>query len=161
MKSGDLAGETSLHVALVEPEIPWNAGNAGRSCLAAGARLHLVHPMGFHLDDRRVRRAGLDYWDRVDPVEWSDADTFEAAWSDLGQPHVFMPDGPRSLWELDLRGPVVCVFGGEGRGFRSALASRWRPIGVRIPQQMNAVRSLNLSNAVAVVLWEALRQRAE
>ncbi|HEX6862931.1 MAG TPA: TrmH family RNA methyltransferase, partial [Thermoanaerobaculia bacterium] len=76
----------SLHVVLVHPEIHWNTGNAGRTCLAAGARLHLVEPLGFSLDEREVRRAGLDYWPRVDPVIWPSWADLEAQLSGLGEP---------------------------------------------------------------------------
>ena len=81
--------ETDLHVVLVEPEIHWNTGNAGRTCLAAGAQLHLVGPLGFSLDDKEVRRAGLDYWPRVAPRVWPDWAAFERALPSLGTPFLF------------------------------------------------------------------------
>ena len=81
--------ETDLHVVLVEPEIHWNTGNAGRTCLAAGAQLHLVGPLGFSLDDKEVRRAGLDYWPRVAPRVWPDWEAFERALPSLGAPFLF------------------------------------------------------------------------
>ncbi|HET9226501.1 MAG TPA: TrmH family RNA methyltransferase, partial [Thermoanaerobaculia bacterium] len=80
---------TDLHVVLVEPEIHWNTGNAGRTCLAAGARLHLVEPLGFSLDEREVRRAGLDYWPRVDPRIWPSWNAFEERMPELGEPFFF------------------------------------------------------------------------
>ena len=80
---------TDLHVVLVEPEIHWNTGNAGRTCLAAGAQLHLVGPLGFSLEDKEVRRAGLDYWPRVAPRVWPDWAAFERALPSLGAPFLF------------------------------------------------------------------------
>lgn len=149
---------TDLHVALVEPEIAWNTGNAGRSCLAAGACLHLIHPLGFVIDDRRVKRAGLDYWPDVEQREWPDVERFEAAWPELGHPVVLSPSAERILWQVDLRRPTLFVFGGESRGLRRALLDRWARHGARLPMQ--AGRSLNLSTTVGIALWEALRQRA-
>ena len=84
-----------LHVALVSPEIHWNTGNAGRTCLAAGAQLHLIEPLGFSLGEREVKRAGLDYWERVQPRLWPDWDTFEAALPELGEPFLFTADAER------------------------------------------------------------------
>ncbi|HVR96446.1 MAG TPA: TrmH family RNA methyltransferase, partial [Thermoanaerobaculia bacterium] len=84
-----------MHVVLVHPEIHWNTGNAGRTCLAAGAKLHLVEPLGFSLDEREVRRAGLDYWPRVRPQVWPDWAAFEAALPALGTPFLFTARGAR------------------------------------------------------------------
>src|SRR5258708_26070680 len=92
--SGKLQAVDSLHVVLVAPEIAWNTGNAGRTCLAAGARLHLVEPLGFSLADARVRRAGLDYWPRVDPRVWPDWESFAAALPGLGEPFLFSSEAP-------------------------------------------------------------------
>jgi len=95
---------TSLHVVLVEAEIHWNTGNVGRTCLAAGAQLHLVEPLGFSLDEREVRRAGLDYWPRVKPVVWPAWDALERELPALGEPYFFSPDAPRGLWDVRDRG---------------------------------------------------------
>ena len=81
------------------PEIPWNTGNAGRTCLAAGAQLHLIEPLGFSLAARPVRRAGLDYWPRVAPRTWPDWASFEAALPELGEPWFFSADAERTLWD--------------------------------------------------------------
>ena len=89
----------ALHAVLVHPEIPWNTGNAGRICLAFGARLHLVRPLGFALTARELRRAGLDYWDRVEPVLWAGLDELEAALPELGEPFLFSAEAEKTLWE--------------------------------------------------------------
>src|SRR5437660_10057980 len=89
----------SLHGALVEPEIHWNTGNAGRSCLAAGASLHLIRPLGFSLDDREVKRAGLDYWEHVKPRIWDSWDDFERELPMLGEPWFFSTEGSRVPWD--------------------------------------------------------------
>src|SRR5258707_10154489 len=93
--SGKLQSVDSLHVVLVEPEIHWNTGNAGRSCLAAGAELHLIQPLGFSLDEREVRRAGLDYWEHVPWRLWPDWDSFEALLPQFGEPFFFTTKATR------------------------------------------------------------------
>src|SRR5215208_1971605 len=95
----------ALHVVLVHPEIHWNTGNAGRSCLAAGATLHLVEPLGFSLDEREVRRAGLDYWEHVDLRTWPDWESFEAALPQLGEPFFFSTKATTLFWDVPLGAP--------------------------------------------------------
>jgi tRNA (cytidine/uridine-2'-O-)-methyltransferase len=151
--------DDALHVVLVHPEIPWNAGNAGRSCLAAGARLHLVRPLGFSLVDREVRRAGLDYWDRVDPVVWPAWDALEARLGELGEAFFFTAEAARAHWDVAWPARTVLVFGRESVGLPAALRERYADRLVRIPTTDGGVRSLNLSTCVAVALWEVLRQR--
>ena len=111
-----------LHVVLVEPEIHWNTGNAGRTCLAAGAQLHLVRPLGFSLDDKEVRRAGLDYWPRVRPQVWPSWDDFEHALPSLGTPLFFTARGVRSFQELVYPRPAALIFGRESVGLPDAKA---------------------------------------
>ena len=110
------AAGRALHVVLVEPEIHWNTGNAGRTCLAAGAQLHLVEPLGFSLDEREVRRAGLDYWQRVAPRVWPGWQALEAALPELGEPYFASPDAPRELWQVRYPEQTVLVFGRESVG---------------------------------------------
>jgi tRNA (cytidine/uridine-2'-O-)-methyltransferase len=148
----------SLHVALVEPEIHWNTGNAGRTCLAAGAALHLVEPLGFSLDEREVRRAGLDYWERVHPRVWPSWEAFEAALPQLGEPFFASPDAERDLWHVRYPERTVLVFGRESVGFPSPLRERHRDRLVRLPMHDPALRSLNVSTCVGVFLYEVLRQ---
>ena len=150
---------TSLHVVLVEPEIHWNTGNAGRTCLAAGARLHLVEPLGFSLDEREVRRAGLDYWPRVAPRLWPSWEDFETHLPELGEPFFFSAEGTRSFWDVTYPDRTVLVFGRESVGLSRTIRDRYRDSLVSLPQEPGSVRSVNLSNAVAVAAYEVLRQR--
>lgn len=150
-----------IHVVLVEPEIHWNTGNAGRTCLAGGAQLHLVEPLGFSLDAPEVRRAGLDYWDHVNPRLWGSWDALESKLEELGTLALFSPAGKRTLWEVDLAPPCVLVFGSETRGLPAELLTRHQRQVVRITQQSASVRSLNLSTCVGIAVFEALRQSTE
>lgn len=149
----------SLHVVLVEPEIHWNTGNAGRTCLAAGARLHLVEPLGFSLDEREVRRAGLDYWPRVDPRVWPSWAAFEDHLPDLGEPFFFSAEAGRDFWSVSYPENAVLVFGKESVGLPPEIRERWSERLVRIPMLDPELRSLNLSTSVALALYEVLRQR--
>jgi tRNA (cytidine/uridine-2'-O-)-methyltransferase len=112
---------TELHVVLVAPEIHWNTGNAARTCLAAGATLHLVAPLGFSLDAKEVRRAGLDYWPRVDLRLWSGWDEIEPSLTELGESYFFSPEAGRTLWETSYADRAVLVFGCETRGLPRAI----------------------------------------
>lgn len=147
-----------LHVALVNPEIHFNTGNAGRSCLAAGARLHLVEPLGFLLDDSSLRRAGLDYWPRVDPRVWADWAAFEAALPDFGEPFFFSSEAERTFWDVDYPEPTVLVFGRESVGLDPAVRMKYSERLVRVPMADPTLRSLNLSTTVGIALYEVLRQ---
>jgi tRNA (cytidine/uridine-2'-O-)-methyltransferase len=151
----------SLHVVLVEPEIHWNTGNAGRTCLAAGAQLHLVEPLGFSLDEREVRRAGLDYWPRVDPRVWPSWTAFEAQMPELGEPFFFSTEAKQDVWSVAYPARAVLVFGRESVGFPGEIRERYRERLLAIPMLDPEIRSLNLSTSVAVVLYEVLRQRRE
>lgn len=156
---GDTTRTASIHVALVTPEIAWNTGNAGRTCLAAGARLHLVRPLGFSLDEREVRRAGVDYWPRVNPVVWDDLAAFEGALPALGEPFFFSAEAPRELWDVAFPPHVVLVFGRESGGLPDDVRARHADRMVCIPMADTKMRSLNVSTAVAIVLYEVVRQR--
>ncbi len=158
----------SLHVVLVEPEIHWNTGNAGRTCLATGAQLHLIGPLGFSLAEREVRRAGLDYWPRVDPRLWPNWAAFEAALPGLGEAWFFSAEATRPYWEAEfaMSRSTVLIFGKESIGLDAELRQRYRDRLLGIPMTHRAaedgaagVRSLNLSTSVAVAIYEVLRQR--
>jgi tRNA (cytidine/uridine-2'-O-)-methyltransferase len=149
----------TLHIVLVEPEIHFNTGNVGRTCLATGAKLHLVKPLGFSLDDARVKRAGLDYWPAVNPVVWESFEAIEPVLPRLGAPVFFSAEATRSYWDPSYLGPTVLVFGRESTGLGRAIRHRYRESLVSLPQLPGSVRSVNLSNAVAVAAYEVLRQR--
>jgi tRNA (cytidine/uridine-2'-O-)-methyltransferase len=158
--AGARVSPADLHVVLVHPEIHWNTGNAGRTCLAAGARLHLVEPLGFTLDEREVRRAGLDYWQHVPLTVWPDWATFEAALPGLGEPWFFSPEAIRTHWAVGYSAPAVLVFGRESSGLPAEVRERHAERLVRIPQRAPEVRALNLSTAVGIAAYEVRRQWA-
>lgn len=149
------------HVVLVHPQIHWNTGNAGRTCLAAGAALHLIAPLGFSLDDREVKRAGLDYWEHVNPTVWPGWDAFERELPSLGAAWFFSTKATRLLWDAPLGDPgdVVLIFGRETGGLPPSLQERYADRFLAMPIHSTLVRSLNLSTSVAVALYEVLRQR--
>jgi tRNA (cytidine/uridine-2'-O-)-methyltransferase len=147
-----------LHVVLVAPEIHWNTGNAGRTCLAVGAQLHLVEPLGFSLDDAQVRRAGLDYWPRVAPRVWPSWEAFARQLPALGAPFFFSSGGARPFQEVRYPRPAVLVFGRESVGLPQELLAHQRERTVAIPMLDAALRSLNLSTSVGVAAYEVLRQ---
>jgi tRNA (cytidine/uridine-2'-O-)-methyltransferase len=151
----------SIHVVLVQPEIHWNTGNAGRTCLAAGATLHLVRPLGFSLDERELKRAGLDYWEHVDKRIWPDWHSFEQAMPGLGDPYFFSTKAKRSFWDAPLgtAADLVLVFGRETGGLPADIHARYAERFVNIPVLSPHVRSLNLSTSVAVAVYEVLRRR--
>jgi tRNA (cytidine/uridine-2'-O-)-methyltransferase len=151
----------SIHVVLVQPEIHWNTGNAGRTCLAAGATLHLVEPLGFSLDEKQVKRAGLDYWPHVDLRVWPNWDAFEAALPALGEPFFFSTKATTPLWDAPLgeASSVVLIFGRETAGLPAALHARYADSFVTMPIDSSLVRSLNLSTSVGIAVYEVLRQR--
>lgn len=146
-----------LNVVLVYPEIPPNTGNIGRLCLAVGARLHLVKPLGFSLEDRYLKRAGLDYWKKVDLVVWERLEEYLVNVS---------PD--RVVLTSSKRGELYCsvkyqvddhiLFGPETSGLPAELFGRFPDRIARIPVNLTEVRSLNLSTSAGIVVYEALRQ---
>jgi tRNA (cytidine/uridine-2'-O-)-methyltransferase len=145
-------------VVLYQPEIPQNTGNVGRTCVAVGAKLWLVRPLGFRLDDHYLSRAGLDYWQHLqwEAVEnWqalSDALPLQRAW-------FYTKTAQRRYTEADVRDGDVLVFGSETQGLPPSLLDRYRHRTLRIPMRPQ-VRSLNLSNAVAIALYQASRDAA-
>jgi tRNA (cytidine/uridine-2'-O-)-methyltransferase len=145
----------------VHPEIHWNTGNAGRTCLATGATLHLIEPLGFSLDDREVRRAGLDYWEHIDLRVWPSWDAFERELPTLGEPYFFSTRATQLVWDAPLGASngVVLVFGRETNGLPAELQDRYRDRLVAMPILSPRVRSLNLSTSVGIAVYEVLRQR--
>jgi tRNA (cytidine/uridine-2'-O-)-methyltransferase len=148
----------ALHIALVEPEIHWNTGNIGRTSLAVGASLHLIEPLGFSLDEKQVRRAGLDYWPRVRLTVWPNWAAFAAALPRLGEPYFFTAQSPRTYWAPRYAGDTVLVFGRESVGLPEDLLARHADRTVRIPMRDEKLRSLNLSTAAALASYEVVRQ---
>ena len=149
-----------LHVVLVAPEIPWNTGNAGRTCLALGAELHLVRPLGFSLEERAIRRSGLDYWARVVPHlhVWPDWPSFEAELPNLGAPFFFAPRAARDFRAVTYPARSVLIFGCESVGLPKQILETYANDTVSIPMIDPELRSLNLSTTVAVAAYEVQRQ---
>ena len=150
-----------MHIVLVHPEIHWNTGNAGRTCLAAGASLHLVEPLGFSLDDARVKRAGLDYWQHVDLRVWPGWNAFDEALPSLVEPYFFSTKATRSFWDAPLGATdnVALIFGRETGGLPDDVQEKYKDRFVGMPMHSPHIRSLNLSTSVAVAAYETLRQR--
>ena len=146
-----------MNVVLVNPEIPQNTGNIARTCAATGAILHLIKPLGFRLDDKYMKRAGLDYWFLTDVRVHESWDAFLAEHPGA-RVHYLTTKAPRSYAEAAYAPGDFLVFGRETKGLDEALLSAHYESCVRIPMRREA-RSLNLSNSVAIVLYEALRQR--
>lgn len=148
---------------LVHPEIHWNTGNAGRTCLAVGATLHLIEPLGFSLRQREVKRAGLDYWEHVDLRVWPRWSAFEAELPRLGDPFFFSTKAEHLLWDAPLgaSGDVVLVFGRETGGLPAELRTRHPDRFLAMPIHSPWVRSLNLSTSVGIAVYEVLRQRRQ
>ncbi len=145
------------HVVFVTPEIHWNTGNAGRTCLAVGARLHLIKPLGFSLDSKELRRAGLDYWQEVDLAVWDSFDEMIAALAPKpGEVAVFTKGGARSFWSLPQMQRLFLVFGSETRGLPASILARYADSAYHIPIT-DRTRSLNLSTAAGIALYESLR----
>jgi len=145
-----------FHIVLVEPEIPQNTGNIARTCAVTGAALHLVRPLGFSLDDRQLKRAGLDYWNELSVSYYDSFAEVERAHPDA-RFFLLSTHATKSYADASYRDGDFLVFGKETAGLGPALRARRREDAVRIPMRP-ALRSLNLSNAVALVLYEALRQ---
>lgn len=156
-----IAKQSATHVVLVHPEIHWNTGNIGRTCLATGATLHLIEPLGFSLDEREVKRAGLDYWEHVDLKVWPDWTEFERELPALGEPWFFSTKAAQVFWDAPFceAESVVLVFGRETAGLPAEIHERYRNRFVAMPIVSPLVRSLNLSNSVAIAIYEVMRQR--
>jgi len=146
-----------FNVVLVEPEIPPNTGNIGRLCLATQSTLHLVKPLGFSLDDRQLKRAGLDYWDEVNARLWNSFDDLQRVQSSEARYFFLTTKAKRAYYDATFRKDDFLVFGRETKGLPEALLAANIDNCITIP--MHGTRSLNLATAVAIVLFEALRQQ--
>jgi tRNA (cytidine/uridine-2'-O-)-methyltransferase len=152
-----MSAEPDFHIVLVAPEIPQNTGTTARLCAATDTRLHLVGPLGFSLEDRHLRRAGLDYWPHVDLELHTDWPSFRARHREAPL-LLFSARAERSFTSVDYRRGDFLVFGGETRGLDPAILRQHADSTYTIPMPGRGVRSLNLANAAAIVLYEALRQ---
>lgn len=146
-----------MHVVLVAPEIPPNTGSIGRLCVATNTPLHLIEPLGFVIDDKHLRRAGLDYWPHVDLHRWPSWEAFQRERPE-GRMLCFAAREGRPYTDVAYRPDDLLVFGGESRGLPRAIKDAHRDAIVSIPIASPHVRSLNLATAVAIVLFEARRQ---
>lgn len=144
-----------MHIVLYQPEIPQNTGNIARTCAATGSTLHLIKPLGFSLEDKYLKRAGLDYWNMMEYHVHESFEELMRAWPDARM-HFLSTKAPRSYTQASYAPGDFLVFGCETRGLPESLLSRAYDRCVRIPMVPDA-RSLNLSNSVAIVLYEALR----
>lgn len=149
-------GQPFLNIVLVEPEIPQNTGNIARTCACVGARLHLVEPMGFRLSERNLKRAGCDYWDDVEIVQWASISAFLQAHG-ADELHLFTGHASKGYADASYSAGSFLLFGRESRGLDQEVMDAYADACVRIPMRRDE-RSLNLSNAVAIASYEALRQ---
>jgi len=148
-----------FHIVLIEPEIPHNAGAAGRLALATDSTLHLVEPLGFSLEDKYVRRTGLDYWQDVKLCVWKSFDELRASAGAGARFWFLSTKASGSPWQADFTAGDYLVFGRETKGLPEDLIDRAGEQALRIPMAPGGTRSLNLSTAVAIVLYEAVRQQ--
>ena len=145
-----------LNIVLFEPEIPQNTGNIGRTCVATNTRLHLIEPLGFRLDEKSLRRAGMDYWKDLDVTTYVDFDDFMSKNPDA-KIYMATTKAPNVYSEVNFEPDCYIMFGKESAGIPEEILVHHKEDSIRIPM-VGDIRSLNLSNSVAIVLYEALRQ---
>ncbi|OUR99301.1 tRNA (uridine(34)/cytosine(34)/5-carboxymethylaminomethyluridine(34)-2'-O)-methyltransferase TrmL [Flavobacteriales bacterium 33_180_T64] len=147
----------SLNIVLFEPEIPNNTGNIGRLALGSGSKLHLVKPFGFELSDKRLKRAGLDYWKHLDVVIYESIEDFFST-NKKASFVFFSSHGQKSHWDIPFEDNLFLVFGKETVGLPKSLIETRKEQLYKIPLYSEHIRSLNLANAVGIVIYEGLRQ---
>ena len=146
-----------LNIVLIEPEIPNNTGNIGRLSLATGSRLHLVKPFGFEIDDKRLKRAGLDCWQHLEVIYYDSIDEFFR--KNNNSEMIFLSShGTKSHWDISFSDNMFLVFGKESVGLPKALIEQYSDRLFKIPLYSDSIRSLNLANAVSIIIYEGLRQ---
>lgn len=145
-----------LNIVLYQPEIPQNTGNIARTCAVTGAALHIIRPMGFSIDDRKLKRAGLDYWHALDITYYDSLEDFLSI-VPSSQIYYFSTKAPQKYTDVMYPSPVYLMFGKETAGLPESLLQANAPHCVRIPMR-DTLRSLNLSNSVAIAAYEVLRQ---
>src|SRR5689334_2484220 len=136
-----------MHVVLYEPDIPWNTGNVGRTCVATGSTLHLIGRLGFSVDDKEIRRSGLDYWSKLKLIKHPTWEAFEASLPADAALFLFSKWGKQDYWDATYAAESYLVFGCETSGLPEALRKRYADRLYRIPMEKGSVRSLNLSSA--------------
>ena len=147
----------ALNIVLIEPEIPNNTGNIGRLALASGSNLHLVKPFGFELNDKRLKRAGLDYWQHLNIIYYENTEAFFAKNKDENM--VFLSShGTKHHWDIQYEDNLFLIFGKESVGLPKELIQSQSEHLFKIPLYSKEIRSLNLANAVAICVYEGLRQ---
>ena len=147
----------SLNIVLLEPEIPQNTGNIARTCAATGASLHLIEPMGFTVTDAKLKRAGLDYWNKLDITYYKNIEDFYER-TKGGEYFYFSTKAPRCYTDIAYPNPCYLIFGKESAGIPETILKKNLSRTVRIPMR-ESLRSLNLSNSAAIAVYEVLRQR--
>jgi len=146
------------HVVLVSPEVHWNTGNIGRTCLGVGAHLHLIEPLGFSLTEKQVKRAGLDYWHRVNLSVWRSFQAFLTQMKPQNQEIVLLTkNGDKPFWDMPSPDRMFLIFGSETKGLPESVVSDYPEALYHIPSSRE-IRCLNLSTAVGIVLYESLRK---
>lgn len=145
-----------LNIVLHEPEIPSNTGNIGRTCVATGTRLHLIEPLGFRLNEKSIKRAGMDYWSQLDVTRYLNYEDFLQK-NPGAKIYMATTKAPQTYTEVTYEEDCYIMFGKESAGIPEEILLENQSTAVRIPM-MNDIRSLNLSNSVAIILYEALRQ---
>ena len=146
-----------LNIVLIEPEIPNNTGNIGRLALASGSTLHLVKPFGFEIDDKRLKRAGLDYWQHLKVIYYDNMEAFLL--KNQNAKMVFLSShGTQNHWDIKFEDDMFLVFGKESVGLPKPVIERYASQLFKIPLYSTSIRSLNLANAVSIIVYEGLRQ---
>ncbi|PCJ27005.1 MAG: tRNA (uridine(34)/cytosine(34)/5-carboxymethylaminomethyluridine(34)-2'-O)-methyltransferase TrmL [Flavobacteriales bacterium] len=147
----------AFNIVLIEPEIHTNTGNIGRLSLASGCNLHLVKPLGFEIDDKRLKRAGLDYWKHIKLTVYDNIDDFFIKNKDEKMVY-FSSHGDKTLWEVDYQDDLFLIFGKESVGLSQKIIENNKSITYKIPLFSERIRSLNLANSVSIVVYEGLRK---
>lgn len=145
-----------INIVLHEPEMPANTGNIGRTCVATGAKLHLIEPLGFKINEKMLKRAGLDYWDKLDVTIYASFEDFMCKNPDA-KIYMATTKAPQTYCEVEYETDCYIMFGKESAGIPEDILVNHQETSIRIPM-IGDIRSLNLSNSVAIILYEALRQ---
>lgn len=155
-KVGQEKEMAKLNIVLYEPEIPANTGNIGRTCVATGTRLHLIEPLGFRLNEKSIKRAGMDYWEKLDVTRYIDYQDFLDK-NPGAKIYMASTKAPKTYTEVEYEDDCYIMFGKESAGIPEEILLENQETAIRIPM-IGDIRSLNLGNSVAIVLYEALRQ---